>query len=246
MNGQQDAILVRGLTKRYGTHTVVDSLNLAIHTGECFALLGINGAGKTTTIRMLSGLTRPTSGDALLCGHSILTDLRGVRTCISISPQETAIAPNLTVQENLLFMSGLYGFSHAHQIRSVETLSERLQLTEVLHQKAATLSGGYQRRLSIAMALTGNPQILFLDEPTLGLDVIARSDLWDVIRDLTGSITMILTTHYMEEAEQLASRIGILKEGRLLALGSVSELKEQTGANRLEDAFLHIVKGEHQ
>lgn len=243
MSGQE-AIQVQALTKRYGARTVVDSLHLTVHAGECFALLGVNGAGKTTTIRMLSGLTRPTSGDAWLCGHSILTDLRGVRSCIGVSPQETAVAPHLTVQENLLLMSGLYGAPRAEQIRCVDALSARLRLNDVLCQKAATLSGGYQRRLSIAMALIGKPRILFLDEPTLGLDILARRELWDVIRELTGSVTMILTTHYMEEAEQLASRVGILKAGHLLALGSPSELMEQTGTSHLEDAFLHFVKEE--
>lgn len=241
---KQEAILVQALTKRYGTRTVVNSLDLTVHTGECFALLGVNGAGKTTTLRMLSGLTRPTSGDAWLCNHSILTDLCGVRSCIGVSPQETAIATHLTVQENLLLMSGLYDIPRAEQLRRVDALSARFRLTDVLRQKAATLSGGYQRRLSIAMALIGKPQILFLDEPTLGLDILARRELWDVIRELTGSITMILTTHSMEEAEQLASRVGILKAGHLLALGSPSELMKETGTSHLEDAFLHLVKEE--
>ena len=213
------------LTKRYGILTAVDSLDLTVENGEFFALLGVNGAGKTTTIRMLSGLTRPTSGDAILAGHSIVSDRAAVHRVIGVSPQETAIAPNLTV-------------------RVSDELSERLGLDEVMNRKAGRLSGGWQRRLSIAMALVSEPKILFLDEPTLGLDVIARSELWDVLRALKGRITVILTTHYMEEAEVLSDRVGIMRDGHLLTVGTPADICRTAGKERFEDAFVAIVKGE--
>lgn len=218
-----EAIKTIGLTKKYKGLAVVDGLNLLVEQGELFSLLGINGAGKTTTIKMLSCLTKPTSGDAYLNGKSVVTDTAGVKGIIGVSPQETAVAPNLSVRENLELMCGVHGFSK--------------------EKEAQKLSGGWQRRLSIAMALIGEPEILFLDEPTLGLDVIARSDLWDTIRLLKGRITIILTTHYMEEAEALSDHIGIMKDGRLLALGTADELKEKAGTNKFEDAFVAIVKG---
>ncbi len=195
-----DAIKAEHLTKKYKDLTVVDGLDLAVREGELFSLLGVNGAGKTTTIKMLSCLTKPTGGDAYLLGNSIVSNTAEVKKSIGVSPQETAIAPNLTVRENLEFMCGLHGFSREKRKQKTADLAERLGLAQVLGKKAEKLSGGYQRRLSIAMALIGEPKILFLDEPTLGLDVLARSDLWDVIRLLKGKITMILTTHYMEEA----------------------------------------------
>jgi ABC-2 type transport system ATP-binding protein len=234
-----NAIEIMGLTKRYGDVTAVDGLSLTIPKGELFALLGVNGAGKTTTIKMLSCLTKPTSGDASLGGSSIVSEPGRVKARIGVSPQETAVAPNLTVRENLGLMCGVYG----KQEDRIADLTDQLGLRQVMGKKAGKLSGGWQRRLSIAMALIGEPEILFLDEPTLGLDVLARSDLWEVISRLKGSITMILTTHYMEEAEQLSDRIGIMRDGRLIALGTAQELKEQAGTERFEDAFVTIVKG---
>lgn len=238
-----DAIKTIGLTKTYKELTAVDRLDLTIPQGELFSLLGVNGAGKTTTIKMLCCLTRPTAGDAFLNGSSILADPAGVKARIGVSPQETAVAPNLTVQENLELMCGVHGFTREKQMQKVQQIAEELGLGDILKRKAGKLSGGWQRRLSIAMALIGEPEILFLDEPTLGLDVLARSDLWEVIRALKGKITIILTTHYMEEAEALSDEIGIMKDGRLLALGTAQALKERAGTERFEDAFVAIVKG---
>lgn len=231
------------LTKKYKDVTAVDDLNLSIEHGELFSLLGVNGAGKTTTIKMLSCLTKPTSGDAFLNDYSVLTDTKKVKSFISVSPQETAVAPNLSVKENLEFMCGIHGFSKEKRTEKIKELSEQFVLNEVLSKKAEKLSGGWQRRVSIAMALISEPEILFLDEPTLGLDVLARSDLWDTIRSLKGKITIILTTHYMEEAEALSDRIGIMKDGKLLTVGTSDELKEKADTDKFEDAFIKIVKG---
>ena len=236
------AIQTHALTKRYREITAVDALDLKIRQGELFSLLGVNGAGKTTTIKLLTGLTSPTSGDALIGGHSIVSAPEQVKRLIGVSPQETAIAPNLTVKENLELICGIHGFSKAKTETRIEKLSARFSLDSVLKRKAGKLSGGWQRRVSIAMALISEPQILFLDEPTLGLDVLARHELWDAIRALKGSVTMILTTHYMEEAAALSDRIGILKNGRLLAAGTVEELKALAGTADFETAFVTIVK----
>lgn len=239
-----ESIQTEGLTKKYKDLTAVDGLNLAVHEGELFSLLGINGAGKTTTIKMLCCLTRPTDGDARLLGSSITDKTSDVKNIIGVSPQETAVAPNLTVKENLELMCGVHGFSRKKRKQKVEELTEQFALTQISGKKAGKLSGGWQRRLSIAMALISEPKILFLDEPTLGLDVLARSDLWDTIRSLKGKITIILTTHYMEEAEALSDRIGIMKSGKLLALGTAEELKSKAGTDKFEDAFIAIVKGQ--
>ena len=238
-----DAIVIDHLTKRYKDITAVDDLSLSIKQGELFSLLGVNGAGKTTTIKMLSCLTRPTSGEAFLHGHSVVKEAAQVKSLIGVSPQETAVAPNLTVKENLALMCGVHGFSKQKSAEKVAELTEQFELQAILNKKAGKLSGGWQRRLSIAMALISEPMILFLDEPTLGLDVLARSELWDVIRALKGQITMILTTHYMEEAEALSDRVGVMRDGRLLALGTAEELKAQAGTEKFEDAFIAIVKG---
>lgn len=238
-----EAIRTERLTKRYKDLTAVDSLDLTVQEGELFALLGVNGAGKTTTVKMLSCLTRPTGGDARLLGSSITDNAAGVREMIGVSPQETAVAPNLTVKENLQLMCGVHGFSREKTRQKVAELTGQFDLSQISGKKAGKLSGGWQRRLSIAMALISEPKILFLDEPTLGLDVLARSDLWDTVRALKGKITIILTTHYMEEAEALSDRIGIMKDGRLLALGTAEELKRRAGRDKFEDAFIAIVKG---
>lgn len=232
------------LTKKYKDVTAVDALDLSISEGELFALLGVNGAGKTTTIKMLSCLTTPTSGDAFLNGHSVISDSAAVKEIIGVSPQETAVAPNLSAKENLVLMCGVHGFSREKTAEKVAELTEMFDLSRILSKKAGKLSGGWQRRLSIAMVLISEPGILFLDEPTLGLDVIARSELWDVIRMLKKKITIVLTTHYMEEAEALSDRIAIMKDGKLLALGTADELKKRTGKDQFEQAFIAIVKGE--
>ena len=236
------AIQTQGLTKRYKSLTAVDSLDLQIRRGELFSLLGVNGAGKTTTLKMLTCLTAPTAGDALVGGFSITREPERVKSMIGVSPQETAVAPNLTVRENLELICGIHGFSRDKTQEKIAALCETFSLQEVLPRKAGKLSGGWQRRVSIAMALISEPQILFLDEPTLGLDVLARRELWDVIRELKGRITIILTTHYMEEAQALSDRIGIMKNGKLLSTGTVEELKLQAGTDDFEAAFISIVK----
>ena len=244
METVNEAIKTVQLTKKYRDLTAVDSLDLTVNKGELFALLGVNGAGKTTTVKMLSCLTKPTSGDAFLMGKSIVTNPAAVKELIGVSPQETAVAPGLTVRENLELMCAFHGFSAEKRRAKTEELASRFGLDSVYGKKAGKLSCGWQRRLSIAMALVSEPRILFLDEPTLGLDVLARSDLWDAVRSLKGKITVVLTTHYMEEAEALSDRVGIMKDGRLLALGTADELKNSVGVDRLEDAFVAIVKGD--
>ena len=236
------AIQTEHLSKRYKNILAVDALDLAVEQGELFALLGVNGAGKTTAIKMLSCLTRPSSGEAWLDGKSILSQTGEVKQRIGVSPQETAVAPNLTAEENLLLMCGVHGFSKEKSRQKAAELAAQLGLAPILHRRAGKLSGGWQRRLSIAMALVSQPEILFLDEPTLGLDVLARSDLWDTVRSLKGRITIVLTTHDLEEAEALSDRVGVMKDGRLLALGTPEELKRQTGSARFEEAFVKLVK----
>lgn len=239
-----DAIRIENLTKKYKDTVAVDNLTLSVRQGELFSLLGVNGAGKTTTIKMLSCLTRPTAGDAYLNSKSICTDTAAVKSIIAVSPQETAVAPGLSVRENLELMCGVHGLSRDTSNARIRELTELLGLETVLGKKAGKLSGGWQRRLSIAMALVSQPEILFLDEPTLGLDVLARSDLWDIIRNLKGKITIILTTHYMEEAEALSDRVGMMKDGRLLLCDTVDGIKETAGTDNFEQAFIRIVKGE--
>ena len=237
-----EAITAKGLRKCYRSITAVGGLDLSIEQGELFSLLGVNGAGKTTTIKMLTCLTRPTDGDARVGGHSIITEGEQVKALIGVSPQETAVAPNLTVRENLELICGIHGFSREKTAGKIDELSRQFDLNDLLKRRAGKLSGGWQRRVSIAMALISEPKILFLDEPTLGLDVLARHELWDAIRALKGRITIILTTHYMEEAAALSDRIGIMKDGRLLAVGTVAELNERAGTNDFESAFVAIVK----
>ena len=236
------AIKIVELVKRYKNLTAVDKLHLEIQQGELFSLRGVNGAGKTTAIKMLSCLTKPTEGDAMVGGYSITKEPEQVKQLIGVSPQETAVAPNLSVKENLELICGIHGFSREKTIAEIYELSRQFELDSVLQRKAGKLSGGWQRRVSIAMALISEPQILFLDEPTLGLDVIARHDLWNIIRSLKGEITIILTTHYMEEAEELSDRIGIMKSGRLLAVGTEDELKLKAGTKDFDTAFVSIVK----
>ena len=237
-----EAITTVGLTKKYKALVAVDNLELQIPQGELFALLGVNGAGKTTTVKMLSGLTTPTAGDAVVGGHSVVQNPLGVKSMIGVSPQETAIAPNLTVKENLELICSFHGFSKEKRQKKLQSLSTELGLENILHRKAGKLSGGWQRRVSIALALIGEPAILFLDEPTLGLDVLARRELWKSIRSLKGRITVFLTTHYMEEAVTLCDRIGIMKDGKLLTVGTAQELMEMTSTAAFEDAFISIVK----
>ena len=234
------AIMTEALTKKYDDKTAVNSLDLTVAEGELFSLLGVNGAGKTTTIRMLSCLSTPTSGRAEVFGHDVVKEQDEVKKLVGISTQDTAVAEKLTVRENLEFMAGIYGKDRS----AAEKVMDIFGLGEVKDKKAKTLSGGWKRRLSIAMGIIGEPKLLFLDEPTLGLDVLARRELWKIIENLKKNTTIILTTHYMEEAEALSDRIGIMISGRLVKIGTVSELEEETGKKGLEEAFIAIAERE--
>ena len=236
------AVQTRDLTKRYKGKTAVNSLDITVEKGELFALLGVNGAGKTTTIRMLTCLSRPTSGEAYICGHSVTEESTLVKKVVGVSPQDTAVADNLTVRENLGLIAGIYGIKGAERSERISEMERMFRLGEVMDQRAKTLSGGWKRRLSIAMALISEPEVLFLDEPTLGLDVLARRELWSAIESLKGRTTVILTTHYMEEAEQLSDRIAVMVSGRLRALGTLAELEALTGEKGLENAFIKIAE----
>ncbi len=239
-----NAIEIRGLTRRFGSRTAVDALSLEIRQGEVFALLGLNGAGKTTAIRMMSGLLRPTAGDALIHGHSITAEPEAAKRLLNLSPQETAVAAKLTVRENLEFTARIYGVDAGEARQRASRFLQDFGLTERAEDRAKKLSGGMQRRLSLAMALISEPKIVFLDEPTLGLDIVSRRELWKIVRQMKGRLTVVLTTHYLEEAEALADRVGIMAEGRLRALGTPEELKAQAGAECFEDAFLRLTGSE--
>lgn len=234
------AIELKNLRKEYGTKTAVKDISLQVKEGGIFALLGVNGAGKTTTIRMLNGLSKPTAGEAYVLGKSIREDLDAVKKISDLSPQETSVAPGLTVRENLEFMAQIYGMNKKTAEEKVEELLEQFSLKEMEKSKAKTLSGGWQRRLSIAMALISEPKILFLDEPTLGLDVLARQELWQILRELKKRMTIILTTHYMEEAEELSDEVAVMVDGEIKAQGTVEELKKLTEQDNLEKAFIRI------
>ena len=237
-----EAIKTVELTKKYKDTVAVDKLDLVINEGEIFALLGVNGAGKTTTVKMLTTLTRPTSGDAFVFGKSITKEPYEVKKFIDVSMQETAVAKNLTVEENLAFYAEICGLNKSESKKAISDISESFSFGQVMNKRAKTLSGGWQRKLSIATALISRPKVLFLDEPTLGLDVIARRELWKMIESLRSSTTIVLTTHYMEEAEALSDRIGIMKDGRLLDVDTADGFIEKTGAKSFEDAFIAVIE----
>ncbi len=241
-----NAIQTQALTKRYREKTAVDALELTVRQGELLALLGVNGAGKTTTVKMLSGLLRPTSGDAEVLGYRLTTQTQEVKKRINLSPQETAVAPKLTVRENLELIAGIYGSTRREAKARAAAMLEEFHMQAIAGQKAGTLSGGWQRRLSIAMALISEPEILFLDEPTLGLDVLARRELWEVIRGLKGRVSVILTTHYLEEAAALADRVAVMAQGRLRICGTVRELLDAAGTQDFEEAFIRLAGGTAQ
>ena len=236
------AIEVKNLSKKYKDKIAVDNLHLKINQGELFSLLGTNGAGKTTTIKMLSTLILPTDGEIFIEGYDYKKDSVKIKELINISPQETSIAPNLTVLENLEFIAGVYGLKE--KMYKIEELIKLFRLQDVLKQKAKTLSGGWQRKVSIALSLINYPKVLFLDEPTLGLDVIARRELWEIIRSLKAKATIILTTHYMEEAEALSDRIAIMQKGKLVCMGTVQELIKKADTDNFEDAFVKLATEE--
>ncbi len=229
------------LNKEFKDKKAVIDLNLEIRKGELFSLLGVNGAGKTTTIKMLSTLSKPTSGEIYIKGENLKNNPEKIKAITNLSPQETAIATNLTVKENLFFMAGVYQIKNIHL--KVQELLNLFGLTEIEDKKAGLLSGGQKRKLSIALALINEPEILFLDEPTLGLDVLARRELWNTIESLKGKTTIILTTHYLEEAECLSDRIGIMYNGRLVSVGTVNQLISLSGEKDFENAFIKLATG---
>ena len=238
------AIETKNLEKKYGNKTAVDKINLSINEGELFSLLGVNGAGKTTTIKMLSCLSKPTSGSATILGHSILKEPYKIKEVMNVSPQETAIAPNLSVRENLEFIAGIYGIEKSSIKSKVDKIIKDFKFDNIEHDKSDTLSGGWKRKLSIAMALITEPKILFLDEPTLGLDVLARRELWHMIESLKEKVTIILTTHYMEEAEELSDRVAIMKDGKIIDIDTPKKLVKKMNAKNFEEAFVKIVERE--
>lgn len=238
-----NAVEIHGLCKSFKDVRAVDGLSLCIAEGELFALLGVNGAGKTTSIKLLTGLLQPSAGSAKIFGKDLVRDIADIKPLLGISPQETAVAPNLTVRENLEFMAGVFGAGREEAKELAREMLEEFALERIAAKRAKTLSGGWQRRLSIAMALISRPKLLFLDEPTLGLDVLARRELWEIVRGLKGKVTVILTTHYMEEAEALSDRIGIMEEGKLAACGTAAELIKRAGVSSFEDAFIYFAGG---
>ena len=237
------AIKIDGITKRFGTKTAVNNLSLEIEEGELFSLLGVNGAGKTTLIKMLTCLLKPSEGNASILGKSVVSQSGEVKKLINLSTQETAVAPNLTVRENLMMIAGIYGMDKETAKSRTDEMIEKLSFGEYENQRAKTLSGGWQRKLSIAMALITQPKVLFLDEPTLGLDVLARRELWELVRSLKGAMTIILTTHYMEEAESLSDRIGVMINSNLITVGTPEELMKNTNTQSIENAFVKIAGG---
>lgn len=234
------SIVITDLTKEYkGGTKALKGISLQIAEGELFGLLGVNGAGKTTLVKILCCLTKPTSGTATVCGTDVCKNPQEVKKIVDLSPQETSVAPNLTVKENLEFFAQIYDKNTPEHIKSV---MDAFSLGEVAGRRAGKLSGGWKRRLSVAVALISEPHVLFLDEPTLGLDVLARRELWKIIEKLKGKITIVLTSHYLEEIEALCDRVAVLSDGKLLATGTTEELIKQTGANNFEDAFVSIVE----
>ncbi|MBQ9716747.1 MAG: ABC transporter ATP-binding protein [Clostridia bacterium] len=236
------SIRAYGLVKRFGNFTAVDGASFDVEAGTLFSLLGVNGAGKTTTIRMLTGLLRPDGGHAEICGYP--SGSAEAARIIGLSPQETSTAGNLTVRENLTMTAKIYGFRDA--AHRADDLIERLGLNECAGRKSKHLSGGLRRRLSIGMGIVTEPKVLFLDEPTLGLDVIARRELWKFIEELKKSVTVVLTTHYLEEAEALSDRIAVMVNGAVKASGTLAELRAVSGSaadERLENVFLRLAEG---
>ena len=234
-------IETKQLNKFYKNLHALKDINLGIKENELFGLLGVNGAGKTTLIKILTCLSKQTSGEAYVHGFSVKDNPEKVKEIVDVSPQETAVAHNLTVRENLDFFASLYNTRDEAYISSVVNA---FSLEEVENQRAKTLSGGWKRRLSIAIGLISKPKILFLDEPTLGLDVIARRELWKIINNMKGKITIILTTHYLEEAEALCDRVAVMAKGKVKATGTPTELKAIAKTDNFEDAFIKIAEDE--
>jgi ABC-2 type transport system ATP-binding protein len=226
LNEPELAIKTSHLTKQFGSRIAVNDLNIEIRKGEIFSLLGTNGAGKTTTIKMLCCLLKPSEGNAIVQNFNLNEDSLEIKKIIGVSPQETAVAGHLTSKENLLLMGGVYGFKKTETRQMATRLMELLEI-EDRKDRASKLSGGMQRRLSIAMALMSDPDILFLDEPTLGLDPHARRSVWKYIEKLKKEKTILLTTHYLEEADFLADTIAIMNKGEIIEMGTSEELKNR-------------------
>lgn len=246
----QNIITLNNVCKNYKAKKALNNVSLQIQQGELFGLLGVNGAGKTTLIKILCGLTKKTSGTITINDFDLDKDINQIKHIIDISPQETAIANNLTVKENLEFFANIYNdrksANNSNNENIVDEIIQTFSLHEVLSQRAKTLSGGYKRRLSIAIALISKPKILFLDEPTLGLDVFARRELWNIIKKLRHNITIILTSHYLEEIENLCDRVAILSSGKLLKTGTIEEIKQTTNTQSFEDAFIKLVEAKNE
>ncbi len=236
-------IEIKNLCKNYKTKTALKNVSLSVDQGEIFGLLGVNGAGKTTIIKILCGLSKKTSGMVSVCGFDIDKEIDKIKQITDISPQETSVANNLSVKENLEFFANIYGKNNVEEMNKIV---EIFGLNDVLNQRAKTLSGGFQRRLSIAIALISNPKILFLDEPTLGLDVFARRELWKIIKSLKKDVTIILTSHYLEEIENLCDHVAILSEGEMIKMGTVEEIKKSTNSQSFEDAFISLVEAKNE
>ena len=236
-------ITINNVCKNYKSKKALENVSLSIKQGELFGLLGVNGAGKTTLIKILCGLTRKTSGTITINNFSLDEEIDKIKEIIDISPQETSVANNLTVKENLEFFANIY---NNNDVKTIDEIIDIFNLNEVLNQRAKTLSGGYKRRLSIAIALISKPKILFLDEPTLGLDVFARRELWNIIKKLQKNITIILTSHYLEEIENLCDRVAILSNGKLLKTGTIEEIKQITNTQNFEDAFMKLVEANNE
>lgn len=239
------AIETYKLSKSFNDIQAVNAIDLEVEEGEVFGLLGLNGAGKTTTIKILSGLLKPTSGEAIILGYDLNQNLEKIKEIINVAHQESAVANNLTVKENLMFIGEIYGMERSILIKRLNEIVQQIGLSDFLNRKVGKLSGGMKRRVSIGMALITNPKILFLDEPTVGLDIISRRELWQVIKELRKKTTVILTTHYLEEAEALCDNIAIMVAGNVAAIGTAEKLIEQSNSKNFEDAFIKIAtKGE--
>lgn len=238
------AVKCENLTKKFKEVTALDNCSLEVEEGGLFGLLGVNGAGKTTLIKILCGLSKLSGGEASVFGKSVTGEMAAIKSLIGISPQETSVAGKLTVKENLEFFAEIYYKDKAERQQAVERIIETFSMQEVLSRRAGKLSGGWQRRLSIAAALVSKPKILFLDEPTLGLDVLARRELWQVIKKIKGETTIVLTSHYLEEIEALCDKVAILAKGKVKAVGTVEEIKKVGGTDSFEEAFVRIVTEE--
>lgn len=235
-------IEIKNITKKYSKLVAVDNVSFEIQDKECFALLGFNGAGKTTLINILTTGMLPTSGTAIINNFDLVKEQEKIRKIINISPQESAVAKNLTVRENLALIASLYNIQDKNS--KIDAIISKFGLKEKENVRCKKLSGGQIRRVSIALAMITEPQILFLDEPTLGLDVKSRKILWEIISELKNSLTILLTTHYLEEVEFLADRIGIISRGQIKAIGTRDEILKVTETDSLEDALLKLSEEE--